>query len=61
MFFTNLPGKPTRFSYKYINIEKTFQQRYVNAVLIEAKRINYTIDELQVIVKEAYQALEDDK
>ena len=37
---------------------KTFSQRYVKATLVEAKRLNYTIEELQKIVKEAYRALE---
>ena len=38
---------------------KTFQERYVRATLVEAKRLNYTVDELQSIVKQAYEALED--
>ena len=33
---------------------KTFKDRYVKATLIEAKRLQYTIEELQEIVNEAY-------
>ena len=33
---------------------KTFKDRYVKATLIEAKRLNFTVEELQAIVKEAY-------
>ena len=34
--------------------KKTFKERYVKATLIEAKRLNISIEELQNIVKEAY-------
>ena len=34
--------------------KKTFKERYVKATLIEAKRLNISIEELQIIVKEAY-------
>lgn len=37
---------------------KTFKDRYVKATLIEAKRLNYTVEELQSIVKEAYEEAE---
>lgn len=37
---------------------KTFKDRYVKATLIEAKRLNYTVEELQNIVKEAYEEAE---
>lgn len=33
---------------------ETFKDRYVKATLIEAKRLKFTVEELQVIVKEAY-------
>ena len=33
---------------------KTFKDRYVKATLIEAKRLNITVEELQAIVKEAF-------
>ena len=32
----------------------TFKERYIKATLIEAKRLNYSAEELQAIVKEAY-------
>ena len=38
---------------------KTFKEYYVKATLVEAKRLNYTTEELQNIVKEAYVALEE--
>lgn len=34
---------------------KSFKDNYVKATLIEAKRLNYSIEELQEIVKEAYE------
>ena len=37
---------------------KTFKDYYVKATLMEAKRLKYSVEELQKIVKEAYQALE---
>lgn len=33
---------------------ETFKDRYVKATLIEAKRLKFTVEELQAIVKEAY-------
>ena len=33
---------------------KVFKERYVKATLIEAKRLNIGVEELQVIVKEAF-------
>lgn len=36
---------------------KTFKERYIKATLIEARRLNYTADELQQIVKEAYEEM----
>ena len=33
---------------------KTFKDEYVKATLIEAKRLNYSIEELQKIVKEVF-------
>ena len=36
---------------------KTFKERYIKATLIEAKRLNYTAEELQEIVKEAYEEM----
>ena len=38
---------------------KDFQDYYVKATLIEAKRLQYTVEELQEIVKNAYKSLED--
>ena len=35
-----------------------FQDNYVKATLIEAKRLQYTVEELQEIVKNAYKSLE---
>jgi len=34
-----------------------FKERYIKATLIEAKRLNYTSEELQQIVKEAYKEM----
>ena len=34
-----------------------FKERYIKATLIEAKRLNYTSEELQQIVKEAYEEM----
>ena len=36
---------------------KTFKERYIKATLVEAKRLNYTAEELQQIVKEAYEEM----
>lgn len=33
---------------------KVFKERYVKATLIEAKRLNISVEELQAIVKESY-------
>ena len=35
--------------------KKVFKDRYVKATLIEAKRLNIGVEELQSIVKEAYE------
>ena len=35
----------------------TFKDRYIKATLTEAKRLGYTADELQKIVKEAYEEM----
>ena len=34
---------------------KTFKERYVVATLIEAKRLNLSVEELQTIVREAFE------
>ena len=34
-----------------------FKERYIKATLIEAKRLNYTSEELQQIVKEVYEEM----
>ena len=34
---------------------KTFKERYVKATLVEAKRLHISVEELQKIVKEAYE------
>lgn len=36
---------------------KTFKERYIKASLVEAKRLNYSIEELQQLVSEAYKEL----
>ena len=36
---------------------KVFKERYIKASLIEAKKLNYTIDDLQTIVKEAFEEM----
>lgn len=36
---------------------KTFKERYIKATLIEAKRINYSVDDLQQLVKEVFDEL----
>ena len=36
---------------------QTFKKRYIAATLIEAKRLNYTVEELQQLVVEAYQEM----
>ena len=35
----------------------TFKERYIKATLIEAKRLGYTVDELQEIVKQTYEEM----
>lgn len=35
----------------------TFKERYIKATLIEAKRLGYTAEELQEIVKQAYEEM----
>ena len=37
---------------------KTFKERYIKATLIEAKRINFTVEDLQALVQEAFEELE---
>lgn len=37
---------------------KAFKDNYVKATLIEAKRLQYTVEELQQIVREAYKETE---
>ena len=37
---------------------KTFNERYIIATLTEAKRLRYSIEELQEMVAEAYKSLE---
>ena len=37
---------------------KVFKERYIKASLIEAKKLNYTIDDLQTIVKEAFEEMD---
>ena len=39
----------------------TFKDRYIVATLKEAKRLNYTTEELQQIVKEAYEVISNEK
>lgn len=36
---------------------KTFKERYVKATLIEAKRLDFTVEELQEIVKEVFEEI----
>ena len=36
---------------------KTFRERYIQTTLVEASRLNYSLDELQQIVGEEYQKL----
>lgn len=38
-----------------------FKERYIVATLKEAKKLNYTSEELQQLVKEAYEAMKDEK
>lgn len=38
---------------------KTYKERYIKATLIEAKRLGYTSEELQALVKEAYEEIKD--
>ena len=40
---------------------QTFKENYIVATLKEAKRLNYTTDELQQVVKEAYEAMNNEK
>ena len=47
---------------KLINERReTFKERYIVATLKEAKRLNYTTEELQQIVKEAYEVMNNEK
>lgn len=39
----------------------TFKDRYIVATLKEAKRLNYTTEELQQIVREAYEVISNEK
>ena len=36
---------------------KVFKDRYIKATLTEAKKLNYTVDDLQEIVKEAFKEM----
>ena len=40
---------------------EVFKERYIVATLKEAKALNYSIEELQQVVKEAYEAMNDEK
>lgn len=40
---------------------ETFKERYIIATLKEAKKLNYTTEELQQLVKEAYEAIQNEK
>ena len=40
---------------------ESFKKNYIIATLKEAKRLNYTTEELQQVVKEAYEAIKDEK
>ena len=40
---------------------KTFKERYIVATLKEAKSLNYTQEELQELVKEAYEAINNEE
>ena len=47
---------------KLINERReSFKESYIVAALLEAKRLNYTVEELQQIVKEAYEAMKDER
>lgn len=35
----------------------TFKENYIKATLVEAKRLNYSVEELQAIVQEAYEEI----
>ena len=37
---------------------KTFKENYIKATLIEAKRLQYSVEDLQGIVREAYKEME---
>lgn len=36
---------------------KLFKERYIKTTLIEAKRLEFTVEELQQLVKEAYEEI----
>ena len=38
--------------------KKVFKERYIKATLVEAKRLNIEVEELQEIVKEAFKEME---
>lgn len=40
---------------------ETFKERYIVATLKEAKKLNYTTEELQQLVKEAYEVIQNEK
>ena len=40
---------------------EAFKERYIIATLKEAKKLNYTTEELQQLVKEAYEAIQNEK
>lgn len=40
---------------------EAFKERYIVATLKEAKKLNYTTEELQQLVKEAYEAMNNEK
>ena len=43
---------------KLINERReVFKERYIKATLIEAKRLNYSIEELQALVKEVFEEI----
>ena len=37
---------------------KTFKENYIKATLVEAKRLQYSVEDLQGIVREAYKEME---
>ncbi len=40
---------------------ETFKERYVAATLREAKKLNYSVEELQKLVKEAFEEMQNEK